>query len=376
MERRSSFLGIVFLLFSLGLKAQYALNLGPASGTTALITYSLPNCIANGSSTVTVCGFNVTFAFTNTQISSCPTSGQITAPGSVAYGGPGSSSSFLFYHTLSYSPSNENQRLTFAQKIHTFQFSASGPAGSAEPFGIQVYDGGSLVGSFSFTAPGVGQNRTYTITGPQFDRIDFVETNAISADDELFGDFFVASAGCPFSLEFLNSSLEVLPGNDLNIVWQTQNENNMSHFEVQRSTDGLNWNMVALKDANNLPDVSTYSYTDKSLPQGHYFYQINMVQADGTTNAGKIMEVEIGNPSINGFDLFPNPAQNQLQIDFKSIREDREFVVLNITGAEIQRWKSSETALDLDISKLENGLYFLRVSTNEATSTQRFTVSR
>lgn len=367
---------MAMLLCFASVSAQYALNTGPAGGVTALISYTLPTCVANGSSTVSVCGFNVTFNFTNTQISSCPNTGKITAPGSVAYGGPGTSASFINYHTLSYSPSNENQRLVFAQKIHTFQFSVAGPAGAAEPFGVQVYDGGALMGSYSFTAPGTGQNRTYTITGPQFDRIDFVETNAISADDELFGDFYIASAGCPFSIEYVNATLEILPENSVNVNWETLNENNMSHFDVQRSDNGMTWTTIGRRESTNISGTSSYSYPDENLPDGQYFYRISMVQADGVSSFGKVMEVELGGSAFADFDLFPNPAKNRINLDFKHIQADREITILDAIGKELQRWSSSETQLELDLSNLKNGFYFVRVYANGEMKSRSFEVSK
>ncbi len=117
--------GILYL--SPTAKSQVVFATGNATGSTQLIPYTMPlTCIANGVANSNSCGVSVVFTFTNTQISSCPTSGQIVAPGSVAYGGTGSSASFLDYHTLSYSPSNEDQRLTFGSKITKFQWSCSG----------------------------------------------------------------------------------------------------------------------------------------------------------------------------------------------------------------------------------------------------------
>ncbi len=376
MKAKLSILGMVIMLCFGSVDAQYAISNGPAGGITALIPFTLPTCVHNGTSTVSVCGFNASFNFTNTQISSCPNTGQITAPGSVAYGGPGTSASFNNYHSLSYSPSNENQRLVFAQKIHTFQFSVAGPNGSAEPFGIQVYDAGALMGSYSFTAPGTGNNNTYTITGPQFDRIDFVETNAISADDELFGDFFIASAGCPFSIEYVNTSLEVLPDNQVNVFWETLNENNMSHFEVERSENGSNWTFLGRRDAVNAMGSNTYSFLDQDLPTGHYYYRISMIQADGVNSYGKVMEVELGGDALADFELFPNPAQNQINLDFKQVSVAREITILNATGSEIQRWKSSEIELELDLSNLSNGIYFMRVGVEGKFKTKSFEVSK
>ncbi|MFN8297139.1 MAG: HYR domain-containing protein [Chitinophagales bacterium] len=178
---------LAFFAVLIRVNGQTVLSSGPVSGV-SLIPFS-PVCIANGSSIATLSGgVTATFSFASTQCCPCPTSGGIYAPGSVSYGGAGSSASFTNYHTLSYSSTNENQRLVFSSPIIKFQFSVSGPAGSSETFRIDSYLGVTQVGTHTFTAPGTGLKNTYNITGT-FDRLEWVEINSISADDELFGDF-------------------------------------------------------------------------------------------------------------------------------------------------------------------------------------------
>ncbi|HHG84458.1 MAG TPA: hypothetical protein ENJ82_06900, partial [Bacteroidetes bacterium] len=223
---------------------------GAASGSVTLIPFTPGVCFSNGSTSAVACGSPVTFNFTSFQISSCPSSGKMPVPGSVLYGGPGSSASFTFYHTLSYSPSNEHQQLVFTVPINVFQFSTSGPAsGIGEVFRVQTYNGATLNGTHTFNTPGPGMNRTYTISGANFTRVQFTEINAISADDELFGDFFAAGPGCPLPINSLAVTADVVAPNRVRVNWETFEEVQMAHFAVERSLDGKTWQSLKERQA-------------------------------------------------------------------------------------------------------------------------------
>jgi hypothetical protein len=349
------FLG--FVLLSTPIMSQVTMSTGNATGV-QLVPYA-GSCFGPGTALQSACGLAVTFQFTDPQCCPCPTSGMICLPGSVGYGGPGSSGSFLNYHTLSYSPSNENQRLTFASKITKFQWSASGPNGPAEPFNIRVYDGVTLVGNFSFTVPGTGLRNTYHVSGPQFDRIDFIETNAISADDELFGDFMIATAGCPLPVENLNASLLEVGSSFVKIGWTTINESNIDRFHVQRSADGQNWERIG----SEAPGTNDYSFTDTSPLNGKNLYRIECLDLGGESRFSNVLETAFSGQQVLKMIIYPNPAANFLNVDFPRNGEDTKTISLfDESGKLVTSTSSVDSITNFDISFLKNGTYFIRAT--------------
>ena len=367
-------LGFVLLLPSV--HAQVTMTAGSATGVTQAVPYT-STCFGDLTSVVSTCGFNVTFQFTDVQCCPCPTSGMICLPGSVFYGGTGSSGSFLNYHTLSYSPSNENQRLTFAQKITKFQWSASGPAGpSPEPFQIQVYNGAALIGSFSFTVPGEGLRNTYYISAPQFDRLDFIETTAISADDELFGDFRIATAGCPLALSTLECAIQVLGPQKAKIFWDTENEIDLVQHKLLRSTDGQNWETIAVEAARNVSGPNHYSYTDAQAHLGINFYRVVSIGVDGSENYSNIVEAQFADDGKISVVIYPNPASDRLGVDFAGLEGKKELSVINQIGQTVATYSTEAASYDLPVDQLANAIYFLVVSSADGVTTQKFEVKR
>lgn len=367
---------LVLLGLSSSLRAQAVFASGNASGSTQLVPFT-STCFGAGSTNANACGLPVTFQFTNAQCCPCPTSGMICLPGSVAYGGTGSSGSFLNYHTLSYSPNNENQRLSFGVKITAFQWSASGPAGAApEPFQILVYDGAALIGNFSFTVPGQGLRNTYNITAPQFDRLDFVETTAISADDELFGDFRIATAGCPLALGAMNCDLVVLGPQKAKIHWTTENESDLTHHTLMRSADGQVWETLDVQAAKNTAGPNHYSYTDQHAKLGLNYYRIVTTSQDGQESYSNIVEAQFADEGKIKVVVYPNPAIDRLWVSFAGLEGKKDVSVVNQLGQVVATYATEGMSMDLPVDKLSNAIYFLVVTSAVGVTTEKFEVRR
>lgn len=79
--------------------------------------------------------------------------------------------------------------------------------------------------------------------------------------------------------------------------------------------------------------------------------------------------------------IFPNPASDfiRIEIPFHLQSSDLLFRVSNMLGMEVIRTKTNkggQEGLQLDVSSLSNGFYFLEVSTSEGRSIRKFQVNR
>ncbi len=80
------------------------------------------------------------------------------------------------------------------------------------------------------------------------------------------------------------------------------------------------------------------------------------------------------------FDLFPNPAQNLLNLKFGNpLNEEIEVSISNVQGQILQQQMSENFTdlLQVNTSKLSNGIYFIYVKNNSgAIATERFVIQR
>lgn len=296
----------------------------------------------------------------------------ICLPGSVAYGGPGTSASFQNYHTLSYSPSNEHQQFVFSQPISKFQFSSAGPAGASEVFQLQTYNGGTLISTHTFMTGGTGVRLTYTVSGANFTRVQFTEISAISADDELFGDIWINAGSCgilPF--EVLDFVANPADAHTVNLSWQTNGEIDNQLFIAEHSGDGENWSEVSsLPGAGTTTEPQTYKTVDHSPYAGMNYYRLRTVDVQGDSHYSQVVSINL-NQDDERVLVYPNPAGDWLYFNFGNIVGDMEISFVNELGQVVKKTAATEAMSAMEIADLPSGVYALRVLLpNGTTSSQ------
>ncbi|HLI92221.1 MAG TPA: G8 domain-containing protein, partial [Puia sp.] len=77
----------------------------------------------------------------------------------------------------------------------------------------------------------------------------------------------------------------------IELAWSTGNEMNNSHFEIERSTSGSDWETIGHVAAGASCLADGYSYTDEAAPASQTQYRIRQVDLDGNYEYSKIVLV-------------------------------------------------------------------------------------
>jgi F5/8 type C domain/Secretion system C-terminal sorting domain len=148
------------------------------------------------------------------------------------------------------------------------------------------------------------------------------------------------------------------------LAWQTGMEENNDHFEIQRSTDGTDFETILkVKAAGNSSTTQSYSAVDNSPVKGINFYRLKQVDLDGRFSYSPIDKVLFGTgiaPLI-----YPNPVSSV----FTAVPGSeliREIVIYNVEGRAVQfvMGNSTEADMKVNISLLQKGVYILKVKTD------------
>jgi hypothetical protein len=185
---------------------------------------------------------------------------------------------------------------------------------------------------------------------------------------------FVVNATGPLAvLPVELTSFEVIvASNDVQLTWTTASEKNNDRFEIERSTDGINFVKVGTVKGNgttSLPQL--YNFTDVNPGVGVHYYRLKQVDFDTQFEYSKIKSAEIvGTVTIR---TYPNPAQNILNIEVTDTRLGEingSIVLYNAAGAEmIKESMVGSNRKQLDVSQLPSGSYLLRYQSEEMIST-------
>jgi Secretion system C-terminal sorting domain len=163
------------------------------------------------------------------------------------------------------------------------------------------------------------------------------------------------------------------------VKWTTTNEQNSDRFEIQRSTNSIDWVVIDnVAAAGNSDAQRNYQYFD--LKGGAAFYRIRQVDKDGRFVYSAIKQT---NCKVSQFDvtLYPVPAKDILTVVIKSdqaVRTDLQIVDINgrIVNRTVTQINKGNNNIILNVSQLPGGEYMLTSSDPSIIINRKFTVLR
>lgn len=160
--------------------------------------------------------------------------------------------------------------------------------------------------------------------------------------------------------------------------WQTTNQIDASSFNIQRSTDGVNFTDIGkVYSINNGSFLNNYSFTDSlfnmAIQQASIYYRLQEVDKNNSIIYGKIILLKLLNNSFE-FQIYPNPMKDFLHLQFWNLQTSALINIFNINGQRVfsrQFNRISNGELQLDVSNLPAGLYIMQIQANEQSKKQK-----
>ena len=182
----------------------------------------------------------------------------------------------------------------------------------------------------------------------------------------LHGTSAVLSPGSALPLELQSFTARLLPPKrEVLVEWITSNELNMAAFEVERSTEGVNFEKIATIPAKRTYSNS-YQITDKNPASGLNYYRLKMLNRDGTFEYSSIKSVKTDGAS-SGIRLWPQPVRDVVHIEAigNNPFDDLKVKIIGLDGRLMKQtdWKtdSEKSVFDWNINTLPTGVYLLKI---------------
>ncbi len=211
---------------------------------------------------------------------------------------------------------------------------------------------------------GVGSASDFDIVGPdgQFPNIG-----------NNFTDFLPSNGALPLNL--ISFKADKSGTKDALLSWVTTNEENTSHFAVERSFDKKSWTKVgSVTAAGYSLGIQQYSFTDLGVYNGRdnkltAYYRLQMVDQDARFKTSPIESVVFGNSTTTGkeFVVYPNPASDGIQIEWDAnmIDQPTSLEFFDVQGKLVYSQKVSDNTnqeyIDFGHTTILPGLYLLRI---------------
>lgn len=154
-------------------------------------------------------------------------------------------------------------------------------------------------------------------------------------------------------------------GEQANLNWETASEFNNAGFEVQRSSDGQNWNTIGFVESKEIQQArNIYQYRDTPELKGNVYYRLLQVDNDGLTKTGEVKSLNFGYVDSN-LSVFPNPAQDRVTIEYQvasELAKEVDVRLYDLTGQLRKTGRSDRNGfVNLGLQGLPVGYYTLVV---------------
>jgi hypothetical protein len=179
----------------------------------------------------------------------------------------------------------------------------------------------------------------------------------------------------PLPIYVANFNGEVVE-NGVKLSWEVVAEQDGKEFEVLRYDSDMKNAEVLGKVSLSDQRTGWYHFTDETPLLGINYYQLKQIDIDGTFTKSKIVSVNPG--IIRGTVVAPNPAQDYIDIQFSSRTAGKsEVIIYNAAGVAIGtspiQISEGSNIHRVNVKRLVNGSYFMKISHNGELSSLRFT---
>ncbi|MDG1736104.1 MAG: GEVED domain-containing protein [Crocinitomicaceae bacterium] len=238
-------------------------------------------------------------------------------------------------------------------------------------------------------------NKTYTISlqGNNINGVtDFVKTRIIksagsntpsenhiiwSAPDHLNAsgtnsDFTLIAQGSGFSyftiggsdsnalpVELTSFTGECNQGGNI-LAWQTSSEYNSSHFVVEWSRDGMNWEAIEEVTAAGFSnEVRNYTVIHETNHTSYSYYRLSQFDIDGENEifSNQIIELSCGTMKSQDIQVFPNPNNGNFNIQFYSENP-------SITTSKMTIFNARGSVVYEKVFNINSGIHIISINEN------------
>lgn len=142
-------------------------------------------------------------------------------------------------------------------------------------------------------------------------------------------------------------------------------------WDASTDNDEVAGYIVSLGD-EDLETVTALTYTETGLDPGTYTFGVSAVDLGGNVSAKATVEAEtielaVENSSLQRFNVYPNPANSELNIS--GIDDIQSIQIVSITGSVVINISGTSVA---NVSDLKEGLYMVKVQSRSGVYSTTF----
>jgi len=181
-----------------------------------------------------------------------------------------------------------------------------------------------------------------------------------SFGNERFSLVITPVSTLPFKVKSLTAR-KISSGAELK--WLTVSEANSSHFKIERSADGKNFQAIGLVNAAGTSSATlSYNFIDTAPQSGANYYRLQIVDKDGLLSYSEVIVLSYSSTDDNqGISIYPNPVVDVLTVNLGGSASVQN-IQLSTFDLQGRRLLSTEGSNKQDVSSLIPGNYIIQIN--------------
>lgn len=168
----------------------------------------------------------------------------------------------------------------------------------------------------------------------------------------------------------------VKQGENAALNWETAEEINNHGFEVEHSTNGIDFETIGFVAASSTPSITNpYQFIHQSPGFGTHYYRLKQVDNDGKFTYTSIKSVKFDGKGISGVKISDG------KLNFSASTNANETIavrVLDTNGRLVKTLtlKGGNQQVDLEMNELACGIYMIHIQAGQENFTQKVLISQ
>lgn len=191
-------------------------------------------------------------------------------------------------------------------------------------------------------------------------------------------------ASIPLPVELLSFDVSTREKKVL-LNWATASELNNKGFEIQRSSDGVDFNKVGwVNGEGTAVEKNNYNFVDQNArPNVLYYYRLKQMDFDGKYEFSSIVSAKVvAKEHISIGAVVPNPvSKNEFRIEIGSqVSENLNYEQYDAFGknilSQIESIAPGLNTITISTVGLTNGTYFLKMNASETSEYRKIIIQK
>lgn len=200
----------------------------------------------------------------------------------------------------------------------------------------------------------------------------------LQGDISSFSSFYFSASNVTLPVELI-SFTGGLQDNVANLKWETANQDKLSHFEIERSSNAVDFESIGLQQAKENSNTSNkYSLEDYEACNQNsqvVYYRLKIFDKDGSFAYSRVIALTISSSAT--FVVRPNPVQQILFIQGKkNFQKPLQVELYDVNGILVRKVLEFQNNFSMDLTKLNAGVYILKMYNSKDVDQQVYKVMK